>query len=592
MTEPQDSAIAAVLAPDEGANCAVRPAGTVAASERTTPALAGQERAQDLPPYRPAVRALLPRWSRMLGVAPWREQIRRSQSSSSDPARALLREQGSALGVGMLLELEPDRPDASYLRECVRASLIRWQLSLRGDGRPAAPISRRDPLHATVTLRVVQLLSDVTGFVTGSLLEDVARNLRWLSLRSRATPWLEAAGICALADGALLVRDIHLLKRARQRLGDLLARQHEEGWFAERGGADIGRLSLTLDALARLFVQNEWPELSDPLRRCVKFLTHFVQPDGLAGGCYGSCDTGFISPYGVELLAPTIPEAARLARICRFRFGRTSPDRILTWDDELCTLLGGGVALAAMNASASLPDETTRETDRSEYMHFPGAGLSIYKTDAYQAVVNTRKGGALRITWRGGEGTLDDPGVTVVYPHSVITSHRHDPRTRQNVSPASAASEGVLRRNRRARRGLWARLRRSLRRLTKRAGLARSTAEPTNGPKSRDSRTERSRRALLHDRFEREISFDSEGVVIRDRVRCLRSPDAVLLEPMSPGCAGSMIDGSAECQTAHLPIFVSGGRHLELTRVYRGGRLDAQHADSGSRPGPTSSSEA
>ena len=49
------------------------------------------------------------------------------------------------------------------------------------------------------------------------------------------------------------------------------------------------------------------------LRKSIKFLWHFAQPDGSFGGLYGSRCTRFYFPSGILALANEIPEARALA---------------------------------------------------------------------------------------------------------------------------------------------------------------------------------------------------------------------------------------------------------------------------------------
>ncbi len=239
----------------------------------------------------------LPRLLHVADPAPWRDGAAETPEVATGSTRVSFRRQSATLAMAMLIELDSARADSEYLTEVIRSSLIRWQLSLRGDGRPLRCRDLSSPFHGATLGRVIQLLSETTGFQTTMLLGDVERHLRWVTHRPVAAPWLEAAAICAMADGAVFVRDGSLLSKARGRLAGLLETQDTEGWFPENGGADIGRLSLTVDALARMYHQNGWEELDGVLRRALGFLAHFVHPDGSVGGCYGARASAFWSPY-------------------------------------------------------------------------------------------------------------------------------------------------------------------------------------------------------------------------------------------------------------------------------------------------------
>ena len=512
--------------------------------------------------YLATARTLLPRWLYLVGEAPWLHGSWAARGS----AQGLYRQQAATLGIATLTSLEDERPESAYLRECVRTSLVHWQLSLRSDGRPAGR-SARSPIHAAICAAVVQLLTETMGYQTKGLLEDVSRHLRWLARRPLGPSHLEAAAIWAMADGAVLCRDGSLLHRARNRLGVLLTRQSDEGWFVERGGADIGWLSLTVDALARVFRLCDWDELAEPLRHALRFLLHFAYPDGLGDGCCGPYATRFLSPYGVELLAPIFPDAAQLALVCRRRFARFQTPQPYGWHDDLCGTLGASVALAAVEAASKLNAPDAFPYQRLGQTHFPQAGVSIFSTKAYYAVASGRKGGALHVTWRGGEPPLDDPGISVAFSHRMRTSSRNDPRTRFHATRSSLTSSGILRAVERT----WARRARWSWRLAR--WLAVSLGSPRQGLLRRLARRLDPDR-LTHDRFQRAITFGEDWIRIRDLVRCRLPCRTIICQSPPPDRTPAPV--AAVGPRAHPPIFVEGGRRVEITRLYRHGKLVGQ----------------
>ena len=207
-----------------------------------------------------------PRWLRALGATPWLEDGVLRGRPVDLPASALLTRQAATLALALLCEHQPARQDRPYLRQCVRASLIHWQLSLRGDGRPARKPLRKSPLHGAIVGYITRLLCETSGFQNPMLLGDIERQLRWLARRPGTMPWLEASTIAAFVDGAVLARDAKLLAIARSRLGDLLLLQDEDGWFPERGGPHTGLLTITIDGLAHAYRETGWSELEEPLK--------------------------------------------------------------------------------------------------------------------------------------------------------------------------------------------------------------------------------------------------------------------------------------------------------------------------------------
>ncbi|MBU0718726.1 MAG: hypothetical protein KJ749_10795, partial [Planctomycetes bacterium] len=395
--------------------------------------------------YARAFAHLCPRLLRMVGRAPWLEEEAVQLSGRRNAPGLVFRQQAAATALGLVGRTGGTTPGDEHRRECVRASLIRWQLTLRGDGRPAQRKSWRDPSYIAIASQVVHLLTESGRFQTKTLLSDLAAHLEWLAQSPPQNPWIEATLISVLADGAVLARKRRWLHDAERRLQDLLEMQDQEGWFPERGGADIGRLSLTIDALARLYQQTGWGALPEPLIRAGRFLLNFVHPDGSVGGSYGSCGTAFLSPYGVELLASTVGEAATLAAISRRHCERIAAGGALDWHDDLLAVMGPRVAMASTVAQPALPLPLQLPCESTGRTAFPNAGLFIHATPAYHAVVGGRSGGALHVTWPAGLGSLDDPGLAVVTRNGLRAFARSDHHAKTQMTADGVVSTGVLR---------------------------------------------------------------------------------------------------------------------------------------------------
>ena len=531
--------------------------------------------------YRQAALACLGRWVRVAGFSPYHEQLREHGRSPVRSASRLHRQQSAATALGLLAETETGRADGEFLHECVRTALISWQMSLRCDGFPVSPALRRSPLPCVSAFLIIQLLNETSGFQTAPLLADAERHVRLLAARRRQTPWVEAALAAALAEGAVLFRDTSLLGHARRRVKDLLEVQDEEGWFPERGGADVGRLSLTLDALARSYRQNEWGELEEPIRRTIRFLGHFVRRDGRAGGCYSSCGTAFISPYGPELMTPVLDEAVALAQACRRRYESLAAQRFCAWHDGLCALLGPAVVLAARCARPHLPEAPPLPSELNGVTHFPSAGLHVYATDAYHAVAASKFGGAVHVEWKSGANRLEEPGITVVTARGARSSARWDPGVKVSATASSIECRGALRQIGRRSRS------RSLLR-GKIGKLFRNVFRP--GPRKSERGTHslvgrgRNPSCTTKDTYEREIVLENGEITIRDRVRLRHPCQSILLRHPQ----GAMVNPYRDCDSteylAHEPIFVDGGNQVEMLRTYRDGVLMDQRNANLTRP--------
>ena len=532
-----------------------------------TCAPSGEAQTLEITAYARAARACQPRWLHLLGSTPWLVSERAVREVARAGAVQVYRRQAAALGLGLLTLLGEYEGEADFAHACVRATLGRWRMLLRGDGVPARKEWRRDPFWAAATTNVVLLLTEVPGYQTEGLLADLGLHLRWLAGTRSQTSWIEAGTVLALAEGALLVREPRLLDHARARLKQLLKRQNKEGWFPERGGADLGRLSLTVDALARLYLHDGWQELATPLSRTVDFMVNFRAPDGSMGGCYNSYGSAFVSPYGLELLAPELPNAALMAQHSRRRCLEAQDARVNRWHDHLVAPLGAAHALAAADATGAPLNVGPERTWVEGVRQFPQAGLAIFERREYFAVVNARKGGALEVVWRDGEARLSDGGVSVVTDGAVRTSGRQDTCRVPTITEHYVLSRGLLRRHkppgRRRETGLASLVRRG-------AGWCRRTlrtATSSGGPSGPLSRLP------LTGHYQREIVLKEREIVIRDTVSGRTREARVIYQTVDqPGT--SMLRDPQVGQVSHrAPLLVEARRQVCITRTYRDGTL-------------------
>lgn len=470
-------------------------------------------------------------------------------------------ESAAMLAVGLYAELDPRRPDRGYLRSVVADAMLRWALSLRGDGRPLATVLAKSPLTAAAAYHLVLLLSEAGGYQHDLLLRELHGHLTWLSGRPPATPWIEAALIAALADAALLLRRNEHLSVARKRARELLARQNEEGWFPERGGPDIGRLSLTIDALVRCYRHNDWSELREPLRKAMSFLARFVHPDGTVGGCYSTLGTSFLSPFGPEWLSGESEEAAFLAAVARRPFVSAAHLALLARDGAAPCVLGA-MALSSLVASPKVLAPPSRAAhERLGRIDFPNAGWTLIASPSYYAVLSERLG-SVHVSWREGNAACADAGPVVYTRHRTLTAdlrtvhgewldqnryvcigrlHRpHDP------PPAEPR---------------WQRLIRTFRQR-----LLRRRTVPSAGPGL-------ALKGVPVEGFRRVVAFEPESVSVTDELHLALGCEAVLFSPEPLTRIEPFVGEAAGPVPAHAPFRVEGGRYLRVMRLYREGRI-------------------
>jgi len=552
--EGQNQAVAAVLSP------------VLAGVDPEYPRDRGTGQVESAACYRNAAANCVPRWLHVVGTAPWLKLV--GADAQRMETGALLRYMSAATALGLYADV--DRGFAAGLREHVRAAFVIWQSQLRADGSPRSARERHHPLHACIASRLAQWLCESGDSSSGMLLDDLDRHIQWLQSRVYRASWLEAANVTALADAAVVLRKSDLLRAAHHRVSRLLARQTKEGWFPEHGGVDFGLHTLTIDALARVYHQHGWEELSRPLDRALLFLRHFVTPTGAIGGCCSTVGTGFISPYGVELLAPTHDHAAALAAVVRRRFKSKAPTG--GWSDDLAALLGPALLLAAKYGRGNLSNDGIEPVPERFITRFDQAKLVVAHTRDYRAVVSMRQGGACWTWWSGQETLIEDPGVCAVFPSHTRSSGRADPRNKYELRGAAVACGGVLRRISKRRPRLRFSLQRWLRRLIRprRKGMDTGSPLAAAAPLSKDQWL-----ALAHDHFRREISFHEDRIEFTDEVICRMACQNVICASAVTTETNPLIDTAPGEQPPRPPHYLRGGRHVVVTRVYQDGRLKA-----------------
>jgi hypothetical protein len=188
-------------------------------------------------------------------------------------------------------------------------------------------------------------------------------------------------------------------KRGRELLDRILKNQSEEGWFKEYEGADPGYQSLCLYYLADLHLMRPDLNILEPIRRSIRFLWHFAHPDGSFGGHYGSRNTRFYFPAGLEALAPEISEAAILATFMRRSINRNNTVTLSAMDDPNLTPMFNAYCWAAAlfdNNPKGIPSSSIEIPSVSKKVfrkHYPEAGLLIDKGREHYTVISLHKGG-------------------------------------------------------------------------------------------------------------------------------------------------------------------------------------------------------
>ena len=260
------------------------------------------------------------------------------------------------------------------------------------------------------------------GLDDTDLLAHLARTARFLLGKDETQASnQQTASITALYSYYLISGEAAVQSGVERKLTALLKVQSSEGWFPEYGGADFGYQSVGLDMLAEYFHLSQDERVLEPLDRTARFLADFAHPDGTIGGQYGSRNTTYFLPCGVELLAAMGNADARYLREKVFKacdqpgyFQHAIDDRYMA-HYVLHSFLRAYAYPCVCDGANSVAER------KPETRFLPESGLLSVQKDAYHAVCSLKKGGIIRISSRQG-GILADYGYRILLGRQSIAT--------------------------------------------------------------------------------------------------------------------------------------------------------------------------
>lgn len=238
----------------------------------------------------------------------------------------------------------------------------------------------------------------------------------------------EMASITALYSLYTVTKEEWILSAVDKKLLLLLKYQSEDGFFPEYGGADIGYLSVFFDMMAEYYWLSQDERVKNPLKRILLFLSYFIHPDKTVGGEYGSRNTTYFLPNGLEVMRQLGHAEAEAARDWLLEDAEKTGFFMDSVDDRYCSHYLLHSFLRALE-KALLGREKNVEKKELPFnlknnTYFEDAGFWVYseslesKIPIYM-IVGARKGGVLKL-YCGEEQAFADFGYRVNYGNGKI----------------------------------------------------------------------------------------------------------------------------------------------------------------------------
>lgn len=229
------------------------------------------------------------------------------------------------------------------------------------------------------------------------IIDAIERAASWLTKRS--DPHVSnhtAGGIAAIHNAGILTGRTELLDVSTAQLRDLEATQHAEGWFPEYGGFDPGYLTVTIGYLASYVHRGGHEIATKILRRAIDTAARGVNPDGSFGGPYGSRNTKFLMPHGLELVHDQMPTAGWILE-STLGIGHHQLVTPSTADDRYFAFFFLWSYLWARSARTTRLGSSTTTKPPNLTPDLKEAGLIRRVMGPWQLAVNVHKGAALSL---------------------------------------------------------------------------------------------------------------------------------------------------------------------------------------------------
>ncbi len=248
------------------------------------------------------------------------------------------------------------------------------------------------------------------------ILDALEQSGKFLLKREELEVVNQNLGACAaLQNLYILTGDEKYKKGAHEKLNISLQRQSPEGWFYEYGGPDIGYLTVAISYLAHYYQKTQDESALSSLGKAIHFLSHFLHPDGTAGGEYGSRNTTYVVPDGIEICAQHDTFARYLADRLRKSLQKKESSTLNLDDRYLCNMLYTYVQ-AFRNA------DLVHQKQSPESHFFSESGLLV-EHGKYYFVANLKKGGVFKVFCNDTLVVSDSGFLGRLSNGKMVTSH-------------------------------------------------------------------------------------------------------------------------------------------------------------------------
>jgi len=223
-----------------------------------------------------------------------------------------------------------------------------------------------------------------------------------------------------------------------------LALQHEEGWFFEYDGADIGYLSVTLDCLYDIYDCSQDQRILKSIENCTKFCAIFLSVSNNGLAALNSRNTDYVVPYGFIRGFFDGPPLTR-QHCATVLYAISIRDVFSSVDERYWSHYIGHSVVRAFNFLDNKTVNFLFDAPKLDKpMAFAGAGLyEITLTSLSKVVVSAFKGGVVNYIGHTGN-VVTDFGWTIEVNQKKYTSFWFSRDTKVLASDTNIIIKGYM----------------------------------------------------------------------------------------------------------------------------------------------------
>lgn len=219
----------------------------------------------------------------------------------------------------------------------------------------------------------------------------------------------------------IIKKEKYIRNFLKQKINLIKKNQSTEGWFYEYDGFDPGYETLNLNNLIQINLILKDKNIKKRINKSVRFLSNFIHPDLSFGGQYGSRNTNFIFPGGIEIFSRSNIHAKNFSNLIKQSIKAEKHSTLLSMDDNNLVPMFNSYCLALINFKKS---RNLKKKIIIKNEIFNKSGIIIKSNKNFYLITNFKKGGLFY--YFKGKNIIKNYGVLLKYKNNFYSTQKFD----------------------------------------------------------------------------------------------------------------------------------------------------------------------